>query len=151
MTTIAPDLLVAGATAGAAQMAAAMRSTIKSAADAGVIGTAVPALNTVLADLLRVADGIAEIDRDTRAIVGLVSGSLADVKATAQQAATQLRQVAKTATAYTGRVEGSYQAGGGSVATDASLGNVVRAGVGLSWAATEAARQLDQLAAKIEA
>lgn len=141
---------VNGATQGAATMAAAMAAVVRKAVASGHIASGVPALNTVLAEIIRQADGIATVDRDTRAVVKLVIGSAASVKATAQATATQLRLLAQSAAASTGRVESAYQAGTGDIVTDASLANVVRAGLGVVYAANEAARQLNQIAGKIK-
>ena len=150
--TAATDYLQAftGATAGAAKAAAAMALVVQRAQTAGDIATAAPALKTVLAELVRAADAVAEIDRDTTATVRLVAGSASNVKAAALTAANQLRQAGQNASASTGRVESTYQAGTGSVVADASLANVVRAGTSIVYACTEAARQLSALAGKIK-
>ena len=153
MTTPAQDAYLAavnGATTGAALLAAGRAAVVQQAITAGRIAAGVPALNTVLAELLRVAATVAEIDRETRATVKLVIGSAASVKSTATNAALQLRRTAQQASASTGRVESAYQAGSNDVVTDASLANVVRAGLGLVFAASEAARQLEVIAGKIK-
>lgn len=141
---------VNGATLAAAKLAADRAAVVARAVEAGSITTAFPALSTVMAELLRVAAVIADIDRDTRATAKLVIGSANSLKSTAINAALQLRQAAQQAGASTGRVESAYQAGSGDVVTDASLANVVRAGLGLVYAAQEPARQLEVIAGKIK-
>lgn len=139
-----------GATGGAASAAAAMAAVVQAAAAAGKVVAAAPSLSTVLADLVRAADDIANIDRDTRATVRLVLESAGSVKAAALTAANQLRIAGQDAGASTGRLESAYNASTGAVVADASLANVVRAGLGIVFAANEAARQLQVVAGKIK-
>lgn len=139
-----------GATAGATKIGAAMATIVQRAQVSGDIAMALPGLKTVLAELVRGADTLAAIDRDTAATIRLVIGSASDVKAASLTAANQLRQAGQAASASMGRVESAYQAGTGSVVADASLANVVRAGTAMVYACSEAARQLEVLAGKIK-
>ena len=141
---------IEAATSGAASIAESAADVVQKAVQAGKISAALPGLNTVMADIVRSAGEIADIDRDTVAAARLVIGSAASVKAAALTASNQLRIAAQAVGATTGRIEGALQVGGVSIVASASLGNVVRSGQSMMYGATEAARQLDVMARKIK-
>ena len=139
---------VSGATGGASKAATLMAGDLRKSLNAGKIEN--QGVQAALVDLSRTATALAEIDSETNTAVRLLIASPGDVKAAALTAATRLRQAAQTAKASTGRIEGAYRVGSGSVVTDASLAHAMRAGTTIVYAATEAARQLDVLAGKIK-
>lgn len=141
---------VIGATTGAASLASSMAAVVQRTIDAGKVAAGVPGLSTSMSELLRLSVAIAEIDRDTQAMVKLVIGSAISTKAAVLQSANQLRQIGQQASASAGRLDSEYQQGTGDVVTDASLANVTRAGSGMVYAANEAARQLEVIAGKIK-
>jgi phage protein U len=140
---------VVGAAQAAAEMSGLQAETIQRAMAAVITGQ-VPSLRTVLTDITRVAAKHDIISQDVLAAIKLVGTSLGGIQAVARSAEIQMRQAGVEASAVTGRVEGAAQAGTGSVVTDASLGNVVRAGLGIVFASNETARQLGAIAAKIK-
>ena len=139
---------VAGATGGALTAAnncavVVRRSLAAGKVDAGFITAA-------MNDLVRVAAEIKDVDSETSTAVRLVIASPSSVKQASLVAAGKLRQIAQAASASTGRVESAYHMGTGNVVADASLANVLRAGMTIVYAATEAARQLEVVAGKIK-
>lgn len=139
---------VSGATGGAAKAAKNSAAVIQRSIDSQKITDV--SITAAMVELVRVSSEMDEIDSETRTAVRLVIASPSNVKSASLLAAGKLRQCGQKASASTGRVESAYHSGSSAIVTDASLANVMRAGMTIVYAATEAARQLDVVAGKIK-
>lgn len=148
--TIAENYLsaVMGATGGANKAASNCADRIRLSLEAGKIEVSL--LTGSMSELIRLAGQITDIDAETTTAVRLVLASPTDVKQAALLAAGKMRQVAQQGSASAGRIESAYRSGAYSIPTLASLGNVMRAGTTLVYAANEAARQLEVIAGKVK-
>ena len=139
---------VTGATGGASKAATNCAGRIRLALDAGKIEESL--LTGAMTDLIRLAGQIADIDAETSTAVRLVLASPSDVKQASLLGAGKMRQIAQKGSASAGRIESAYRSGAYGITALASLGNIMRAGTTLVYAANEAARQLEVIAGKIK-